>query len=176
MFFDLLKTYLAKYYLLSYKFSSTDVDGVFSTDPNIIDNAKLLRTISYNEMLEAATAGSKVLHNRAVSMAKKYKLRVKVKNARTDEGGTEMYLKNNINEECKPKILAIENNLAKITIVGENLLSDTSYITKIYSLANKYNISVYMISISETCIGIVIRQSDAQKFGNILHENVILEK
>ena len=109
-------------------------------------------------------------------MAKKYKLRVKVKNARTDEGGTEMYLKNNINEECKPKILAIENNLAKITIVGENLLSDTSYITKIYSLANKYNISVYMISISETCIGIVIRQSDAQKFGNILHENVILEK
>lgn len=154
----------------------TDVDGVFSTDPNIIDNAKLLRTISYNEMLEAATAGSKVLHNRAVSMAKKYKLRVKVKNARTDECGTEMYLKNNINEECKPKILAIENNLAKITIVGENLLSDTSYITKIYSLANKYNISVYMISISETCIGIVIRQSDALKFGNILHENVILEK
>lgn len=124
-------------------------------------------------MLESATAGAKVLHNRAVSMAKKYKLKVKVKNTKTDGCGTQMYLNSNINEEFKPKILAIENSLAKITIVGENLLSDTVYIAKIYSIAQSQNIVVYMISISETSISVIVKEKVANDFLKKLHDTII---
>lgn len=153
----------------------TDVDGVFSVDPNVINQAKLLKEISYNEMLEAATAGAKVLHNRAVSLAKKYKLKLKVKNTRTDNEGTTVDLKNYVNEKSNPQILAIEEGLAKISIIGENLMADTSYISKIYSLANNNNILVYMISISETCIGIVVKENVTKEFLKLLHENIILK-
>lgn len=153
----------------------TDVDGVFSVDPNVINQAKLLKEISYNEMLEAATAGAKVLHNRAVSLAKKYKLKLKVKNTRMDNEGTTVDLKNYVNEKSNPQILAIEEGLAKISIIGENLMADTSYISKIYSLANSNNILVYMISISETCIGIVVKENVAKEFLKLLHENIILK-
>lgn len=154
----------------------TDVDGVFSVDPNVINHAKLLKEISYNEMLEAATAGAKVLHNRAVSLAKKYKLKLKVKNTRTDNEGTTVDFKNYVNEKSIPQILAIEEGLAKITIIGENIMSDTSYVSKIYSLANSNNILVYMISISETCIGIVVKENVAKEFLKLLHENIILKE
>lgn len=153
----------------------TDVDGVFSVDPNVINQAKLIKEISYDEMLEAATAGAKVLHNRAVSLAKKYKLKLRVKNTRTEEEGTLVDFKNYVNEKSIPQILAVEEGLAKITIIGENLMSDTSYISKIYSLANSNNIVVYMISISETCIGIVVKENLAKEFLNLLHENIILK-
>lgn len=153
----------------------TDVDGVFSVDPNVINQAKLLKEISYNEMLEAATAGAKVLHNRAVSLAKKYKLKLKVKNTRTDNEGTTVDLKNYVNEKSNPQIFAIEEGLAKISIIGENLMADTSYISKIYSLANSNDILVYMISISETCIGIVVKENVAKEFLKLLHENIILK-
>ncbi len=153
----------------------TDVDGVFSVDPNVINQAKLIKEISYDEMLEAATAGAKVLHNRAVSLAKKYKLKLRVKNTRTEEEGTLVDFKNYVNEKSIPQILAVEEGLAKITIIGENLMSDTSYISKIYSLANSNNIVVYMISISETCIGIVVKENLAKEFLKLLHENIILK-
>lgn len=153
----------------------TDVDGVFSVDPNVINQAKLIKEISYDEMLEAATAGAKVLHNRAVSLAKKYKLKLRVKNTRTEEEGTLVDFKNYVNEKSIPQILAVEEGLAKITIIGENLMSDTSCISKIYSLANSNNIVVYMISISETCIGIVVKENLAKEFLKLLHENIILK-
>ena len=153
----------------------TDVDGVFSVDPNVINQAKLIKEISYDEMLEAATAGAKVLHNRAVSLAKKYKLKLRVKNTRTEEEGTLVDFKNYVNEKSIPQILAVEEGLAKITIIGENLMSDTSCISKIYSLANSNNIAVYMISISETCIGIVVKENLAKEFLKLLHENIILK-
>jgi len=54
----------------------SDIDGIYSADPKIINNAKLIDTISYDEMLEAASAGAKVLHNRSVNMAKKYDLEI----------------------------------------------------------------------------------------------------
>ena len=66
----------------------TDVDGVFTADPNIIENARKITHISYNEMLEAASSGAKVLHNRAVNLAKKYKLKIRVKNTGNNKRGT----------------------------------------------------------------------------------------
>jgi aspartate kinase len=66
----------------------TDVDGVYTTDPNICGKARRLSRITYDEMLEMARAGAKVLHPRSVELAKKYNVPVYVKSSFTDEGGT----------------------------------------------------------------------------------------
>ncbi|MFO7569179.1 MAG: aspartate kinase [Smithellaceae bacterium] len=66
----------------------TDVDGVYTTDPNICSKARRLEKISYDEMLEMAMTGAKVLQPRSVEMAKKYDVPVYVKSTFSDEGGT----------------------------------------------------------------------------------------
>lgn len=148
----------------------TDVDGVFSADPNIIQSAKKISNISYDEMLEAATAGAKVLHNRAVSLAKKYKLKLKVKNTRGENIGTEVI--NNVNEKTKVKILAIQKDLAKITIVGSNLYSNTNYLYNIYEIAKNESIQIYMLSVSEVSINLIVKQSEVETMLNLLHDKL----
>lgn len=155
----------------------TDVDGVFSSDPNVVDDTKLLKKVSYDEMLEAATAGAKVLHNRAVGIAKKYKIKLMVKNTRSDNEGTLIYNGiDNVNENTEPKILAIEKELAKISIVGQDFISNPEYITKIYSIAKEKNIVVHILSLSETMVSVILKENDAKEMANILHEKIILNK
>ena len=66
----------------------TDVDGVFTADPRIVKNAKKLDFITYDEMLELATCGAKVLHNRSVEMAKKYGVELVVRSSLNRSEGT----------------------------------------------------------------------------------------
>jgi aspartate kinase len=66
----------------------TDVEGVYSADPNIIKSAIKLDVINYDEMLELATLGAKVLHNRSVELAKKYKINLVVRSSLNDKEGT----------------------------------------------------------------------------------------
>ena len=68
----------------------TDVDGVFTTDPRICKNARIIRRINSEEMLEMASQGSKVLHIRSVQLAAKWGIRLFVKNTFSDDEGTEM--------------------------------------------------------------------------------------
>ncbi|MBI5468191.1 MAG: aspartate kinase [Deltaproteobacteria bacterium] len=66
----------------------TDVEGVYTTDPNICQDARKLKKISYDEMLEMASLGAKVLQTRSVEFAKKYEVPVMVRSSFTDAGGT----------------------------------------------------------------------------------------
>jgi aspartate kinase len=68
----------------------TDVDGVFTTDPRIYPDAQIIRCINYEEMLEMASQGSKVLHIRSVQLAAKWGIRLVVRNTFSDDEGTEM--------------------------------------------------------------------------------------
>jgi len=151
----------------------TDVDGVFSTDPNIINSAKLINNISYDEMLEAATAGAKVLHNRSISLAKKYKLNVNVKNTRGENMGTIVTDTENVSEEYNPKVLAIQKGLARVTIIGEQMYSNVDYIAKIYEVAKGNNVVIYMLSFSEVAINIIVAESMADSFANALHDKFV---
>ncbi|MBQ8044225.1 MAG: aspartate kinase [Clostridia bacterium] len=152
----------------------TDVDGVFSTDPNIISSAKLINNISYDEMLEAATAGAKVLHNRAVSLAKKYRLNLSVKNTRGESKGTVVTDGENIDETYNTKVLAIQKGLARITIIGENMYSNVEYISKLYNLAKENNVVIYMLSFSEVAINIIVAESNSDKFASLLHDAFVV--
>ena len=66
----------------------TDVDGVYTADPRVVKNAKKLDTITYDEMLELASLGAKVLHNRSVEMAKKYNVELVVRSSLNRSEGT----------------------------------------------------------------------------------------
>ena len=66
----------------------TDVDGVYTTDPRIVSNARKLEEITYDEMLELATLGAKVLHNRSVELAKKYGVTLVVRSSLNNAEGT----------------------------------------------------------------------------------------
>ena len=154
----------------------TDVDGVYSTDPNVIQNAKLLEKVSYDEMLEAASSGAKVLHNRAVSMAKKYKLKLFVKNTKGDRNGTEItddIKKDMINEVKIPKILAVDKDLVKISIIGEELVSNIRIVKLLYDIAKECNVEIKDISLSETRISLVIKEELSKIMMEKIHERLL---
>jgi len=98
----------------------TDVDGVYTTDPRIVPEARRLRSVTFEEMLEMASLGSKVLQIRAVEFAGKYKVKLRVLSSFQDEGdGTLITFEENDSME-QPVIsgIAFNRDEAKITVVG----------------------------------------------------------
>lgn len=153
----------------------TDVDGVFSGDPNVISKASLIKNISYEEMLEAATCGAKVLHNRSVSVAKKYKLKLVVKHFCRSNGGTLVMEKFDTLEEYGPKIITFEKDLTKLSLVGDGMFSNIDYLGKVYEIAKEMNVKIYMVSCNELSLSIAISSKDAEKFANRIHDELILK-
>lgn len=95
----------------------TDVEGVYTADPNICSKARLLSKISYDEMLEMARTGAKVLQPRSVELAKKFEVPVYVKSSFTDRGGT---LVTKEDEEMEKELICgvtYDRDQAKITVV-----------------------------------------------------------
>lgn len=95
----------------------TDVDGVYTTDPNICNKARRLNKISYDEMLEMAITGAKVLQPRSVEMAKKYDVPVYVKSTFSDEGGTLVTKEDKDMEREIVSGITYDRDQAKITVV-----------------------------------------------------------
>ena len=95
----------------------TDVDGVYTADPRKIPGAIKLDYISYDEMLELATLGAQVLHNRSVEMAKKYNIELEVLSSLTRRRGTIVREENNV-EEMLISGVAKDDNIARISIIG----------------------------------------------------------
>ncbi|OGU21307.1 MAG: aspartate kinase [Hydrogenophilales bacterium RIFOXYD1_FULL_62_11] len=98
----------------------TDVDGVYTTDPRVVPDARRLKTITFEEMLEMASLGSKVLQIRSVEFAGKYKVKLRVLSSFQDEGdGTLITFEENASME-QPVIsgIAFNRDEAKITVVG----------------------------------------------------------
>ncbi len=95
----------------------TDVDGVYTTDPNICSNARRLDRITYDEMLEMARAGAKVLQPRSVELAKKYNVPVYVKSSFTDEGGTLVTREEKDMEKEVVAGVTYDRDQAKITVI-----------------------------------------------------------
>lgn len=95
----------------------TDVDGVYTADPRKIPGAIKLASISYDEMLELATLGAQVLHNRSVEMAKKYNIELEVLSSLTRQKGTIVKETSNV-EKMLISGVAKDDNIARISIIG----------------------------------------------------------
>ena len=96
----------------------TDVDGVYTTDPRITPKARKLDKITYEEMLEMASVGAKVLQTRSVELAMKHGVRVQVLSSYTDEPGTLVVDEDEIVEQELVSGIAYSRDEAKITLVS----------------------------------------------------------
>ena len=120
----------------------TDVDGVYTADPRIVPDSIKLDEITYDEMLELASLGANVLHNRSVEMAKKYNVKLEVKSSFNKAPGTIVKEVTNL-EKMLIRGVTRDNDVARIAIIG---VEDTPGIAfKVFSALSKRNINVDMI-------------------------------
>ncbi|UCH51112.1 MAG: aspartate kinase [Chloroflexota bacterium] len=96
----------------------TDVEGVFTADPRLVPEARKLKEIGYEEMLEMATLGAKVMHSRAVELGQVYKMPIMVASSFSDKPGTIIHGGISMEVRNKARGIAHDLNVAKITVVG----------------------------------------------------------
>ncbi|MBQ3379406.1 MAG: aspartate kinase [Clostridia bacterium] len=120
----------------------TDVDGVYTADPRIVKNAVKLEDVSYDEMLELASLGANVLHNRSVEMAKKYNVELEVLSSFNRVPGTKVKEVSDV-EKMLIKGVARDNDVAQIAVTG--LKDQPGVAFKLFSLLAKHNINVDII-------------------------------
>jgi len=96
----------------------TDVDGVYTTDPRIMPKARKLNHVTFEEMLEMASAGAKVLETRSVAMAMRHNVNLQVRSSFTNEPGTMVVNEDNEMEKQKISGIAYSRDEAKVTLVG----------------------------------------------------------
>ena len=124
----------------------TDVDGVFTADPRKVKNAIKLNEITYDEMLELATLGAQVLHNRSVEMAKKYNVDLEVRSSMNMVEGTK--IKEVVKmEKMLVKGVAKDTNVTRISILG--VPDEPGIAFKVFSLlaSKKTNVDIILQSI-----------------------------
>lgn len=121
----------------------TDVDGVYTTDPRIVKNAKKLDKISYEEMLEFASLGAKVLQTRSVEMAMRHGVTVQVLSSKTGETGTFLTKEDEKMENELVSGIAYSKDEANVTLI--NILDKPGVATKIFTPLSEANINVDMI-------------------------------
>ena len=232
----------------------TDVDGIFTTDPNIVSNAKKLDSITMEEMLELAGQGAKVVQTRAVEFANKYHVPVRVLSSFNDGSGTLISLKDesmenalvsgiasqkdqvkftlhsvgdipgtafkilgpiseaevevdvivqnvsidgktdftftvsnedqeivkkilsNIKDEINYKELIINPDIAKVSLVGAGMRSQSGVASKAFKALSENDVNIQIICTSEIKITMVIKEGEVEKAINVLHEEFELDK
>jgi aspartate kinase len=232
----------------------TDVDGVYTTDPNICPDARKISRISYDEMMEMASLGAKVLQIRSVEFAKKYNVPIHVRSSFNDKSGTwvvkedekmekvlvsgvtlnknearvtilgvpdrpgiaskiftpisdahivvDMIIQNSsadgltdltftiskvdlkralklvkkTAEEIKAREVLMDENIAKVSIVGAGMVSHAGVASKMFNALSKENINILMISTSEIKISCVVEAKYAELAARVLHQAFALER
>ena len=151
----------------------TDVDGVYTADPRLVPDAHKLSAITYDEMLELASLGAQVLHNRSVEMAKKYNVDLEVISSFTRNPGTKVKEGSNM-EKMNVSGFARDNNCARVAII--NLPDEPGVAFRVFSLLSKRKINVDIILQSvgqdhHKSITFTIPESCAEEAEKVLREN-----
>ncbi len=152
----------------------TDVDGVYTADPRIVKNAGKLEDISYDEMLELASLGANVLHNRSVELAKKYDVNLVVRSSLNKSQGTVIKEVGNV-EKMLVRGVARDNDIARIAVVGIEDKPGMAF--KLFSLLAREKISVDIILQSigrgdTKDISFTVRKSDLKKTLDVINSNL----
>lgn len=151
----------------------TDVEGVYTADPRIVPNAKKLDVISYDEMLELASLGAKVLHNRSVEMAKKYGVQLVVRSSLNREEGTVVKEVKKM-EKMIISGVASDKNTSRVSVIGVDDKPGVAF--KIFNTLSKKGINVDIILQSvgregTKDISFTVAQDDLDEALRILDEN-----
>lgn len=141
----------------------SDVDGVYTADPNKVEDAKKLSALSYNEMMEISSEGAKVLHNRCAEIGDKFKIPIITKSTFNNKAGT---IITDIIEENTIKSV-VKKDVSRISIVGNGIIRNTVFIKKVIDIIQNEKLEMLEFNVSESKISI--------DFKNIVSDE-ILEK
>ena len=151
----------------------TDVDGVYTADPRIVPNAKKLSEVSYDEMLEFASLGAKVLHNRSVEMAKRYGVKLVVLSSLTRAEGTIIKEKTSM-EKMLVSGVAADKNTARISVIGVEDKPGIAFRIFDTLAGNNINVDIILQSVGREGtkdISFTVASDDLENAIRILEEN-----
>ena len=152
----------------------TDVDGVYTADPRHVTGARKLEEITFDEMLELASLGAQVLHNRSVEMAKRYNVNMEVLSSFSGKPGTKVKEVVKTMEKIHVSGVAKDKNVARLALIG--LADQPGIAFKIFSLLAKKDINVDIILQSigredTKDISFTVHKKDLEEAKEILEEN-----
>ncbi|HJE65888.1 aspartate kinase [Campylobacter avium] len=160
----------------------TDVDGVYTTDPRIEPKARKLDMISYDEMLELASLGAKVLQNRSVELAKKLNVRLVTRSSFNTNEGTIISKEDDKMEQALVSGIALDKNQARLTL--RNIEDKPGIAAEIFTALANENINVDMIIQNvgrdgATNLGFTVPENELELAKNIMRkllgENALIE-
>mgnify|MGYP000320360492 CR=1 FL=1 len=151
----------------------TDVDGVFTADPRVVKTAKKLDAVTYDEMLELASLGAKVLHNRSVEMAKKYNVELVVRSSLNRSEGTVVKEGSNM-EKLLVTGVAADKDTVRISVIGLEDKPGTAFAVFNTLAANNINVDIILQSVGREGtkdISFTVASEDLQHALEVLNAN-----
>ena len=147
----------------------SDVDGIYTADPNKIPQAKKLENISYEEMESLSSEGAKVLHDRCVEIGEKYNVPIITQSTFNDNPGTVITHK----LESSGVKSIIKKDISRISVIGYGISSKDEILQKILEIANKNSLEIFNIDISKTKISIIFKELVSDEILEQLHKKLI---
>ena len=146
----------------------SDVDGVYTADPNKVKMAQKLKNISYEEMHSLSSEGAKVLHDRCVEMAEKNNIPIITGSTFNNNPGTIISHK----MEASGVKSIVKKDVSRISVVGFGISSRDEILNKILEIANKNSLEIFNIDISRTKISVVFKEIVKDGVLEELHEKL----
>jgi len=144
----------------------TDVDGLMTADPRIVNDARLLGHVSFGEALELSYFGAKMMHPRALQPAAKNKIPARIRNSQNPSGkGTLISAKESDNHGRVVKAVSIIRDVGIVTVAGAGMIGAPGVAAKVFQTLGSHNINVVMISqgSSEATISTVLAEKDVDR-------------
>lgn len=149
----------------------SDVDGIYSADPNKIKSAKKIDEISYDEMLEISSEGAKVLHNRCIEIGEKYDIPIVSKSTFSNGSGTIINNKQTLEGTVVRNI--VKKEISRVSIIGHGFMPNNEIYKKIMNILEKHNLDILNIDITRTKISIVFKTVIDDNILEDLHKEIM---
>ncbi len=147
----------------------SDVDGVYSTDPNQLKQAKKLAALSYDEMHEISSEGAKVLHNRCIEIGEKFKVPIVTKSTFNNKPGTVI---SDIIEENTIKSI-VKKDISRISIIGNGIIRNFETLHLVLSIIKENKLEMLEFNVGESKISITFKNKVSDKILEEIHEKLI---
>ena len=156
----------------------TDVDGIMTSDPRVINDARVLKSVSYIEVMELSYFGAKVMHPRSIDPAMRKNILVRVKNTFNPDAPGTMIVRNGHRDSRVVKSLTYIDKVASININGAQMIGRPGVAKAIFSALADKEVNVMMISqgSSEANISFVVSQNDGPRAVRVLHDEFQLSE
>ncbi len=155
----------------------TDVDGVYTCDPRQVPEARLLKSMSYQEAMELSYFGAKVLHPRTITPIAQFQIPCLIKNTANPQAPGTLIGGDSVDDDCPVKGITNLNNMAMFNVSGPGMKGMVGMAARVFAAMSRAGISVVLItqSSSEYSISFCVPQSDQNRARRVLEDEFYLE-